>query len=317
VGTAYCRAMDENGQPGSSPILAIVPDDIADELVENDLASIVPGMRHGIWGAALTVVTSAAVGTTAVVLAQARTTPRAVADVLHRRARAGTDRLDLRVRTGNGDRTIRLRDATPEVVRNVIGAVYAEAQEAPAPTEDVTRKVFVIFGRDIEVNKKVFDLLRALGLEPIEWEQLMRAAGNPLAHINQAVATGLTAGAAQAVVALFTPDDMVMLHPQLGDDHAAPLFQPRPNVLIELGRAMTSFPTQTVVVEVGRHLRPITDLAGLSVVRFDGADLSYSIAKLRERLRQAGCPAGERGTDWADTSRFADLDAYSRRPSFP
>jgi predicted nucleotide-binding protein len=204
--------------------------------------------------------------------------------------------------------------------RRLVGqltSVMTASGVVPDQQAETSNKVFVIFGRDMQVNKNMSDFLRALGLEPLEWEHLMRAAGSPLAHINHAVATGLSAGAAQAVVALFTPDDVVMLHPHLDDDSAQPAFQARPNVLLELGRAMTTFPNQTIVVEFGRHLRPISDLDGLSVVRFDGSNTPESIGRLTARLRQAGCPVLSDGTDWLDTDRFADLDAYERRPFLP
>jgi Predicted nucleotide-binding protein containing TIR-like domain len=46
--------------------------------------------------------------------------------------------------------------------------------------------------------------------------------------------------------------------------------QARPSVLFELGLALKACPDRTVIVEVA-HMRPMGDLAGLNVLRFDGS----------------------------------------------
>jgi hypothetical protein len=82
-------------------------------------------------------------------------------------------------------------------------------------------------------------------------------------------------------------------------------------VLFELGLALMAYPDRTVIVEIGQ-LRPVADLAGLNVIRFDGS--AIAIKKVIDRLAQAGCPVDTSGTDWLDTDRFADLAAYRRSP---
>ncbi len=65
------------------------------------------------------------------------------------------------------------------------------------------------------------------------------------------------------------------------------------------------------MVEMG-ELRPISDIGGRNVIRFDGSPAS--MGKLVERLKSAGCAVDDRGGDWRDPRRFARLDAYDRRP---
>jgi predicted nucleotide-binding protein len=130
------------------------------------------------------------------------------------------------------------------------------------------------------------------------------------------VANGLTPDNAQAVVVLLTPDDIVTLHPDLRGpkeprDETAQVMQARPNVLIELGMALSAFRDKTVIVELGQ-LRRIADLDGLNVIRFNGS--AESISKLVGRLGQAGCPVDTSGTDWLSPLRFANLEAYDRTP---
>jgi predicted nucleotide-binding protein len=191
---------------------------------------------------------------------------------------------------------------------------------SPAPADEPGRRVFVVGGRDQQVRRLVFDLLRALGLRPQEWEALVAAAGSTAPSLLDVVDRGVSPDAVQAVVVLLTPDDVVSLHPELHgprehDYEVTPRMQARPDVLIEAGMALARFRERTILVEFGVDLRPISDLGGINVIRFAGTDLHEPVAKLAGRLRLAGCPVDESGIDWRDPDRFAGLGAYTRRPS--
>src|SRR5207248_5589447 len=126
------------------------------------------------------------------------------------------------------------------------------------------RKIFVVHGRDSEVVDRMFEFLRALDLAPQEWEPLVAATGMMTPVLNDVVARGLSAGSAQAVVVLLTPDDIVTLHPTLRQrndplDETTQVLQARPNVLIELGMALGAYRASTLIIEFGR-LRRIADL---------------------------------------------------------
>lgn len=210
------------------------------------------------------------------------------------------------------------------VVREPGFRLAARQAAAVAETEttgvaSISRTVFVIHGRDEQARSAMFDLLRALDLKPQEWEPLVAATGSTLPNLNEVVATGLAAGQAQAVVAILTPDDIVTLHPALraADDPAdetSPVMQPRPNVLIELGMALSAYRHRTIVVAIG-GLRRIADLDGLNVIRFDGSETA--IGKLAGRLKLAGCAVDDRGSDWRAIRRFTGLDAYTRDSADP
>jgi predicted nucleotide-binding protein len=196
------------------------------------------------------------------------------------------------------------------------GQAHAGARGVTGGLTDVSREVFVIHGRDKTVRRIMFEFLRSLDLRPQEWEPLVAATGSTLPTLSEVVTTALSAGRAQAVVAVLTPDDIVSLHPALREsddpaDEITPVMQPRPNVLIELGIALGASRHRTIIVEFGR-LRRIADLNGLNVIRFDGSQTA--IGKLVERLKLAGCAVADKGSDWRDTDRFRGLDAYIRQP---
>jgi predicted nucleotide-binding protein len=175
------------------------------------------------------------------------------------------------------------------------------------------RELFVVHGRDEQVRERFFEFFRAIDLRPMEWEEVVRAAGKPSPTLLGAVQAGLHI--AGAIVVLLTPDDEVRLHPALqgdgGSAHEPVAMQARPNVLVELGLALGLCPDRTIIVQVGKH-RSINDLGGLNFVEFDSGD---AVGKLIQRLKIAGCPVNDAGTDWQNPRRFANLDAYGRRPS--
>ncbi|MEU6286792.1 nucleotide-binding protein [Streptomyces sp. NPDC005047] len=198
------------------------------------------------------------------------------------------------------------------------GHPYADGvrrNAVPMPSDaDRARSVFVVHGRDDQVRREMFELLRRLDLRPKEWEDLVQATGQASPFLGDVVA-GAPAQA-QAALVLLTPDDVVSLHRDLRG-HNEPEYetrhvcQPRPNVLIELGMVLMAYPERTLIVEVG-SLRPIADIAGRNVIRFDGS--GTALGKIVERLKLAGCTVNDTGSDWRHTYPFQHLSAYHRRP---
>ncbi len=179
---------------------------------------------------------------------------------------------------------------------------------------DRRRRVFIVHGRDLVLVERFRDLLYRAKLEPLEWQQLVEATGKPTPYLGDVVA--IAPHLAQATLVLLTPDDVVELHSGLRQDNDLPherarSMQARPNVYFELGLALMAYADRTVVVEVGK-MRPVGDLAGLNVTRFDGS--AKSVRRVLDRLKQAGCPVDYSRSDWLDTGRFSVLAADERNP---
>ncbi|MEY9886545.1 putative nucleotide-binding protein [Catenulispora sp. MAP12-49] len=185
---------------------------------------------------------------------------------------------------------------------------------AAAASPDKSRNVFVVHGRDMQVATAMFDLLRALDLVPLEWEQLVAATGHAVPFLGDVVHRAPRQ--AQAALVLFTPDDVVMLHRDLHGPGEAlhetrRTCQPRPNVLIELGMVLAVYPERTVLVEVG-GIRPIADIAGRNFIHFDGSQ--HAVWKLADRLKVAGCAVDDRALRQLSVEAFQGWDAYERHP---
>ncbi|WP_435229157.1 TIR domain-containing protein [Streptomyces sp. Tue6028] len=158
--------------------------------------------------------------------------------------------------------------------------------------------MFVIHGRNESARKALFEFLRAIGLDPIEWAEAIHMTGKGSPYIGEVLDTAFAN--AQAVVVLQTPDDVTYLHESLtypGDPECSPQMQPRPNVLFEAGMAMGRHEERTVIVELGQ-VKVFSDIHGRHVVRLDN-----SVRKrqdLATRLHTAGCATRLTGTDWHD-----------------
>ena len=134
-----------------------------------------------------------------------------------------------------------------------------------------SRDVFVIHGRDERLRSGMFEFLRSLGLSPMEWTHAVELTGKGAPYVGEVLDAAFSN--AQAVVVLFTPDDLVRLRPELCSpkepEHETSLTpQARPNVLFESGMAMARNPDRTIFVEIG-GLRPFSDVGGRHMVRMD------------------------------------------------
>jgi hypothetical protein len=165
------------------------------------------------------------------------------------------------------------------------------------------RNVFVVYGRNDELRRAMFDFLRAIGLNPLEWSMAVELTETGAPYVGEVLDAAFAR--AKAVVVLLTPDEVAYLQPAYenhpGDPETQPMAQARPNVLFEAGMAMGRHPRHTILVEVG-EMRPFTDVAGRHAVRMTNAiDRRQELAN---RLRTAGCSVSMTGRDWHEAGDF-------------
>ncbi|MBF6087191.1 TIR domain-containing protein [Nocardia cyriacigeorgica] len=174
-----------------------------------------------------------------------------------------------------------------------------ELVKAGAASDADPRTVFVIYGRNRDARQEVFTFLRTIGLRPLEWDQAVELTGQGSPYVGDVLTAGLKA--AQAIIVLQTPDDVVYLDGDFcdpndpNDPEGEPQGQPRPNVFFEAGMAMGVSPDRTVIVEFG-PIKKFSDISGRNVVRLD--DTITRRQALANRLRIAGCEVDLTGDDW-------------------
>lgn len=142
--------------------------------------------------------------------------------------------------------------------------------------------VFLVFGRDKDRTQQVKDLLRCIGVVPMAWEKLVEELGSGSPTVWDVVLHGIYS--AQSIVVLLTPDEKVLLREELIETpgEAIETFQPRPNVLIELGIALGERRASTIVLQYP-NVREVSDIQSINTVRIDGkvSDTKNFLARLQ------------------------------------
>jgi predicted nucleotide-binding protein len=166
------------------------------------------------------------------------------------------------------------------------------------------RNVFVVHGRNWEARNAMFQFLRSIDLQPIEWSQAIKETGKATPYVGEILDTAFSI--AQAIVVLLTPDDIAKLQDHFIDEddeyyekELTP--QARPNVLFEAGMAMGRSAERTILVEIGK-LRPFSDVGGRHVIRL--SNKTQKRQELANRLETAGCAVNLSGSDWHTEGNF-------------
>jgi predicted nucleotide-binding protein len=217
------------------------------------------------------------------------------------------------------DERARIRSAIGAMPRPVHLATTSEAaQQTPRARSQVTRikrgasprsrksnSVFVVHGRNKKFRDSMFAFLRAIGLNPIEWNQAVKGTKKASPYIGEVLDSAFRKAA--AVVVLLTADDEARLKKEFlkpaDPKHERELTgQARPNVLFEAGRAFGSHPESTVLVQIG-EIRPFSDTAGVHVVHLSNDPEPRR--DLAGRLEAAGCAIDISGLDWLSIGDFS------------
>jgi predicted nucleotide-binding protein len=152
--------------------------------------------------------------------------PRNISDIM------GKSKAFVRTKDGwvlQRDTVARLKLATPGAPKNDNGSTHERA-----------KTVMVVYGRDDAMRTDIFNLLRALDLKPIEWNDAVLKTGKASPYVGEILTSAFAM--AQAFLVLMTPDEEVKLRVELrkspNEDDAGP--QARPNVLLEAGMALAT-----------------------------------------------------------------------------
>jgi predicted nucleotide-binding protein len=206
---------------------------------------------------------------------------------------------------GNGQGEIVWNFSVTSRGRDIADELGSEELSEPAEQHQIdARTVFLVHGRDLSASRAMSELLRALGLAPMDWSQAVALTGKPSPYINEVLQAALNV--AQAIVILLTPDNESRLREDLwssveSEDEKQLRFHPRQNVLYEAGMAFGMAEKRTVVVRMGPVLIA-SDLHGLSYVTFSG-DASSRV-RLSQRLIVAGCAVDSTGEAWLHSGNF-------------
>jgi predicted nucleotide-binding protein len=183
---------------------------------------------------------------------------------------------------------------------------HTRKKQLSKPSRAKDNSVFVVHGRDEGLRKSMFEFLRALSLNPMEWSKavLLPRKGGANPHVDDILDAAMAR--VQAVVVIFSPDDLARLKESLlgkGEKRTEGKLQgqPRPNVIFEAGLALGRHPDKTLLVQIG-SVRGFSDIAGKHLVR-----LTNDVAKRKDvanRLGKIGCRVDLGGDDWMTAGNF-------------
>lgn len=207
-------------------------------------------------------------------------------------------------------RSLSWSDASPQFPAQVPsdGEVSVEINsDVVQPARPPGRKVFLVHGRDMVAKAAVVELLEAFDLTVVTWNDAVGATGLATPYTGDVVRKGMAIS--DAVVVLFTPDDVARVHPDFlqprdGQSEREVTGQARLNVVFEAGMAMAIDRDHVVLIEVG-IVREMSDTAGLNVCRLhDDVDSRRDLAT---RLGNAQLAVRDLGRDhrWQTAGNLA------------
>lgn len=202
-------------------------------------------------------------------------------------------------------RESRMREAEP---------IQQEGKTVPAHERN-PRKVWVVYGRNEVARLAMFQFLRAIGLDPLEWHEATALAQAGAPYVGEVLDRAFAE--VQGVIVLLTGDDLAHLRTEFvnaddGPHETTPTPQARPNVLFEAGMAFGRHPESTILVTLG-YTRPFSDVAGRHTIKISNAITHRQV--LAARLKAIGCAVvTETRTDWHDAG---DFDAAVPKPEKP
>lgn len=211
------------------------------------------------------------------------------------------------------------RYATPEQMADLRGTpVHAAPAQAPNPISRraaparkpvvtiTNNSIFVVHGRDAQLNADMFAFLRAIGLNPLEWSQAIKAAKGANPHVDDVISRAMDG--VQGVLVMFSPDEEAKLKSKFAgsNDKKKGLHkldgQARPNVIFEAGLALGAHSKKTLLVQVG-DTRDISDIAGKHLIHLsnDPAARKELVQRLQSKLK---FKVDTTGTDWLKIGNF-------------
>jgi len=174
--------------------------------------------------------------------------------------------------------------------------------------------VFIVHGRNLAKRKAVDELLRALNLEPLDWDKATELTENKPPPVFEIIDAGMNN--AQACLVLMSGDDEARLmrgfRSKNDESYERKLTpQARANVIFEAGLALGKYRRRTILVEFG-PIRTFSDLRGMWILRYqDQDDLSFR-KRLIRLLKMAQCPADDSTDLWKTAGTFLSRQEMQR-----
>ncbi|MBV9991593.1 MAG: nucleotide-binding protein [Alphaproteobacteria bacterium] len=197
--------------------------------------------------------------------------------------------------------------SSPALATATVQLRYAPPRKAKAVTPTRNNSIFVVHGRDHKLTEDMYAFLRAIGINPMEWNDAIKAAkggANPI--VGDVIHDAMKK--VQGVMVLLSADEDARLKSKFAtmQDKKKNLHkldgQPRPNVIFEAGLALGAHSSKTILVQVG-DVREISDIAGKHMAHLNDTAASRKALALRlqDKLK---FKVNLTGDTWLTVGRF-------------
>jgi Predicted nucleotide-binding protein containing TIR -like domain len=164
-------------------------------------------------------------------------------------------------------------------------------KQAIEEEQEIIEQVFLIHGRNTELNQYVLDVLEEIGVKTLTWEQAATGVRGLSPFTLDIVKHALKTS--KVVLALMTPDEIVKLktlHQEDKDKVDGKIVeQARPNVIFEIGLMMGLADTdQKIHVISYDQCGSFTDMAGIHYIQFNSSQKDKFLDNLINNLMEDG-----------------------------
>lgn len=184
--------------------------------------------------------------------------------------------------------------------------------EHPLKASRSRKRIFVVHGRNRSMRTAMFNFLKAIGLEPLDWLSLRKLTGRATPFTLDVVRKGMKS--AWATIVIWNPEERDHLLPSFWGANTKKMDQqyanqPRPNVILEAGMALSLMPRKVIFVHCG-DARIISDLEGLNVLR--STDDVVDRHTLVHTLHSIKCDVQFKGEAWRSAGNFRNARALPK-----
>jgi hypothetical protein len=154
------------------------------------------------------------------------------------------------------------------------------------PIQSKLPSLFLIHGRDHDSRDAIATLVKSLGIEVITWAEALTSLPFNKHDVWSVVKQGFSL--AHGAIVILSPDEISWLqsefrNPKDGLVDRGPRFQPRPNVLIELGYALHEWEDRTMQIVIGPTKLP-SDRDGKWTLTISGGDPEKEPSAFRDQF---------------------------------
>ena len=188
-------------------------------------------------------------------------------------------------------------------------SVIESINMSESTSKTVSKKVFVVYGRDRRAYAELQKFLNFIGVAERSFEDIANQDASPF--VTKIVLSGIQS--AGAVIVLFTPDELAVLYETANSSagiRVPPVnsrWQARPNVIFEAGVAFGIDQEKTVIVALGPDVSGFSDIGGVHIVHLNDSNGKAALCDRLARILKTKLKKPSKG--WNGHKESGEFDS--------